>query len=79
MQDILWDEPVKLGYAGGRERWVRGPQEALQCLSEWPSGGGWFYERAKIRCHAALEANGDLALSRHAFVAAAIDASIECD
>lgn len=40
-----------------------------------PSGGGWFYERAKIRCHAALEANGDLAFSRQAFIAA----SIECD
>ncbi|MDK1385875.1 hypothetical protein ILFOPFJJ_03899 [Ensifer psoraleae] len=79
MQEFLWDKPVKVGNFGGRERCINGPHEALQCLSEWPEGGGWFYERAKNRCYAALEMRGDLALSRQAFIAAAIEASFQCD
>lgn len=67
MQEFLWDQPVKLCFFGGSERCISGPREALQCLAEWPGAGGWFYERAKNRCHAALEMNGDLALSRQAF------------
>ncbi|WP_104668882.1 DUF982 domain-containing protein [Ensifer adhaerens] len=52
MQALIWDRPVRLGTTG--ERRIDGPQDALQYLSEMPQGG-WFYERARNRCRAALE------------------------
>ncbi|MCO5963673.1 DUF982 domain-containing protein [Sinorhizobium meliloti] len=79
MQEFMWDQPVKLSMPGDGDRCINGPREALHCLAEWTDAGGWFYERAKNRCHAALEMNGDLALSRQAFIAAAIDASLQWD
>ncbi|WP_457584435.1 DUF982 domain-containing protein [Ensifer canadensis] len=72
MQGINWDHPVRVGVKG--ERCINGPQDALQYLSEWPQGG-WFYERARNRCHAALERGESLGLSRKAFIGAAIECS----
>lgn len=72
MQAINWDQPVRVGEKG--ERCINGPQEALQYLSEWPQGG-WFYERARNRCHAALERGDELGLSRQAFIGAAFECS----
>lgn len=73
MQGIKWDHPVRVGANG--ERCISGPQDALQCLSEWPQGG-WFYERARNRCHAAIERGESLGLSRKAFIGAAIESSL---
>ncbi|WP_077967184.1 DUF982 domain-containing protein [Ensifer adhaerens] len=72
MQTIIWDRPVKIGVRG--ERSIKGPQDALQYLSEMPQGG-WFYERARNRCQAALERGDALGLSRRAFVGAALESS----
>lgn len=74
--DLLWEQPVELGLVGGAERLICGPADALRSLAQWPAGGGWFFERALNRCHAAIEIRGDLALSREAFVAASMEASI---
>ena len=72
MQAISWDHPVRVGMKG--ERIINGPQDALQYLSEKPQGG-WFYERARNRCRAALERGDQLGLSRKAFIGAAIESS----
>ena len=72
MQAMIWDHPVRVGEKG--ERYINGPQDALQYLSEMRQGG-WFYERARNRCHAALERGDELQLSRKAFIGAAIESS----
>ncbi|WDZ80603.1 DUF982 domain-containing protein (plasmid) [Ensifer adhaerens] len=72
MQTMIWDHPVRLGVNG--ERTINGPQDALQYLSEMPQGG-WFYEQARNRCHAALERGDELSQSRKAFIGAAIESS----
>ena len=77
MQQVLsWARPVQLGLGDGAARLIYGPADALRSLREWPAGGGWFFERAINRCHAALETEGDLELSRQSFVAASLEASI---
>ena len=73
MQAIIWDHPVRVGVKG--ERTINGPQDALQYLSEMPQGG-WFYERARNRCYAALERGGELSISRKAFIGAALECSL---
>ncbi|KSV74808.1 hypothetical protein N183_23355 [Sinorhizobium sp. Sb3] len=72
MQAIIWDHPVRVGVKG--ERTINGPQDALQYLSEMPQGG-WFYERARNRCPAALERGDEPGQSRKAFIGAAIESS----
>lgn len=72
MQTIIWDNPVRIGVNG--ERCIHGPHDALQYLNELPQGG-WFYERARHRCHGALERGEALDLSRKAFIGAAIEGS----
>ncbi|SDA99819.1 DUF982 domain-containing protein [Sinorhizobium sp. NFACC03] len=72
MQAIIWDRPVRVGVKG--ERTINGPHDALQYLSEMPQGG-WFYERARNRCRAALERGDELGQSRKAFIGAAIESS----
>lgn len=72
MQALIWDRPVRLGATG--ERRIDGPRDALKYLSEMAQGG-WFYERARNRCRAALERGDELVLSRQAFVGAALEAA----
>ena len=75
---VEWTSPVKVATSKA-ERLVAGPADALECLNEWPVPGGWFYERAKNRCHAALEMGADSEVARHAFLAATIEALIACE
>lgn len=75
-QILFWAYPVKVGLGGGTEQIIRGPADALRLLSDWPTRGGWFFERARNRCHAALEMSGDVELARQAFLAASLEASV---
>ncbi|WDZ81907.1 DUF982 domain-containing protein (plasmid) [Ensifer adhaerens] len=72
MQPAIWDHPIRVGARG--ERTINGPEDALQYLSEMPQGG-WFFERARNHCHAALERGEEPGLSRKAFIGAAIESS----
>ncbi|WP_139110156.1 DUF982 domain-containing protein [Ensifer sp. LC163] len=71
MQGINRDHPVSSAPMGSG---VSTGHRTRFSISEWPQGG-WFYERARNRCHAALERGENLGLSRKAFIGAAIECS----
>ncbi|MDQ0323238.1 hypothetical protein QO002_005444 [Pararhizobium capsulatum DSM 1112] len=76
MTKFHWKKPVKVASCDGREHVIPGPAEALQSLDRWLCREGWFYERARDSCHAALEKGQSTEDARRAFIAAALDMDI---
>ncbi|WP_370878615.1 DUF982 domain-containing protein [Pararhizobium capsulatum] len=78
MPQIHWQKPVKVASHEGEEHIIPGPAEALRSLDRWIRREGCFYERAKDRCHAALELGQPPEDARRAFIVAALDMDVPC-
>ncbi|WP_276121926.1 DUF982 domain-containing protein [Pararhizobium qamdonense] len=76
MAEIFWEKPLLVVSHDGGQLVILGPSEALRNLDTWISREGWFFERAKDKCHAALEMGLSPKDARRAFVAAAPDMNI---
>ncbi|WP_075289875.1 DUF982 domain-containing protein [Pararhizobium arenae] len=76
MNKIHWTKPVRISALQGGEQVINGPLEALESLNSWLHHEGWFFERAKDRCHAALEIGLSPEEARRAFIAAALDMNV---
>lgn len=75
--EVRWREPVwvKIGY--GFPEAVRGPKQALNCLTfRWPALRGDHFEEALRQCKSALRKEIGCDVAREAFLKAAQEAEM---
>jgi hypothetical protein len=76
MSDFVWDKPVNMGTGRGRAQTIRGPRDALACLSSHPDLKGPFALQARVVCDRAIRDGRDLQGARQAIVAALLSCTI---
>ncbi|TDK34303.1 DUF982 domain-containing protein [Rhizobium deserti] len=75
--DTRWLAPIWVRVGFGMPEAIRGPREALECLTyRWPAQRGQHYQAAKRSCTAALTKQLLCDQARDAFMRASIEAQM---
>lgn len=75
--EALWSTPVTVRVGYGFPEPVRGPQQALDYLTQrWPVRDGIYYNKALAECVASLERKMAPEAVRDSFVLASIEAKM---
>lgn len=72
---VTWRAPVRIRAGAGLAESVRGPEEALHCLTyRWPAAEGSCFDTARRKCVLALQKRAACEEARDVFISAAIEA-----
>ncbi|CAN7485085.1 DUF982 domain-containing protein [Rhizobium sp. LjRoot30] len=78
MKQIVWNQPLEIGFQQDDVHEVHGPLEALNCLAHlWPDRRGPQYVAARSICRAAIDGRKSAEQAREAFMTAAKEAHLK--